>query len=219
MKSKLIEFFMKYREIVWPEERINSFDSRLILKNAVRNLLVVSGSYVILYFIVYIFKFSTYMSYNEKVIADLNSKNGNLFQKFLNTYPGNLIYIVLTLIIFAILMTIISYLLSLLLEVDKREFKLHLGLNLRAVTTAFSVFPFVLFFNSLFATGPSVDRFAASILVSSWVILGITSFLISLRCYIRDNEEIFRQPKRRSAIAWGIPFYFVLNFMFGVIFK
>ncbi|TGL38894.1 hypothetical protein [Leptospira perdikensis] len=219
MINKLRTVYIRYKEIIWPTQRIENIEPTHLTKNALRNLLLVSGMYLLLYFFFFIIKYSVYQKYNDKVIADLSAKNSGTTLKYLNTYPGNVLYIYLSLIIFSILMILISYLISFLLETEKRKFPVHLAISLRSVATAFSVFPIVLIVNSVFPINENSGQFVTSLLVSSWIILAFASYILSVRNYIIDNEMIFGQPRRRSAIVWTIPFYLVLNFMFGVIFN
>lgn len=219
MMNKLKNVCYRYREIVWPIHRINNIELADLTKNAVRNLLLVSGIYLLLYFFFFIVKYSVYQKYNERVLVDLSSKKAGTILRYLNTYPGNVFYIFISLVIFSIAMILVSYLISFMLETERRKFPVHLAITLRSVATAFSVFPVVLFVNSVFPINETSGQFVTSLLVSSWIILAFASYILSVRSYIIDNEVVYGQPRRRSAIVWTIPFYFVLNFMFGVIFK
>ncbi|TGK45445.1 hypothetical protein [Leptospira bouyouniensis] len=219
MINKLNEIYLRYKDIVWPTKPLEKSEPAEMIKMALRNIFLVSGIYLLLYLFFFVAKYSTYQKYNEKVIADLNVKNSGFLLKYLNTYPGNVIYILFSLIIFSISMILVSYLLSLLLETEKRSFLVHCGVVLRAVATAFSVFPIVLIINSTFPINETSGSFTTSLLVASWIILALSSYIISVRNYIFDNNALYSQPKRRSAIVWTIPFYIVLNFMFGVIFN
>lgn len=219
MMNKLKNVYSRYREIVWPTQRIENIEPADLTKNAIRNLLLVSGLYLLLYFFFFIVKYSVYQKYNDRVLTDLTAKNAGVMLRYLNTYPGNVIYIFVSLIIFSISMILVSYLISFLLETEKRKFSIHSAITLRSVSTAFSVFPIVLIVNSVFPINETSGKFATSLLVSSWIILAFASYILSVRNYIIDNEVVYGQPRRRSAIVWTIPFYFVLNFMFGVIFN
>ncbi|TGK77522.1 hypothetical protein EHQ24_19140 [Leptospira noumeaensis] len=219
MVNKIKSLYYRYKGIVWPTQPMESGEVSDLHKNALRDLLLVSGIYLILYFFFFIVKYSTYQKYNNQVVADLNAKNASGILHFLNTYPGNVIYIFISLIIFSVMMVLVSYLLSFLLETEKRKFAIHSAITLRSVATAFSVFPIVLIVNSVFPINESSGRFASSLLVSSWIILAGASYILSVRSYMIDNASMYGQPKRRSAIVWTIPFYTVLNFMFGVIFN
>ncbi|TGK87203.1 hypothetical protein EHQ23_07345 [Leptospira bourretii] len=219
MINKLKKVYFRYKEIVWPTKPIEKAEPAELSKSALRDLLLVSGCYLLLYFFFFIVKYSTYQKYNDRVLVDLNAKNAGVFLRYLNTYPGNVIYIFISLVIFAVSMVLVSYLFSFFLETEKRKFSIHSAITLRAVASAFSVFPIVLIVNSVFPVSETSGKFATSLLVSSWIILAIASYVISIRCYIIDNENVYGQPRRRSGIVWTIPFYFVLNFMFGVIFN
>lgn len=219
MIEKLKKVYQKYKGIVW----VNGTDDNPIAnyknKESIMEIVFVSGIYLFLYFFFYVVKFSTYQKYNEKLILELKAKNSNAILFFLNTYPGNVIYIIVTIVIFAIAMVLSTYMLTLILETDKRKFSDHSAISLRSTATAFSVFPIVLIINSLFPVSELNSKFLTAFLVSSWIILAIASFVISARSYVIVNAMVYGQPKRRSLIIWGIPFYFVLDFMFGVIFN
>lgn len=219
MMNKLKEIYNQYLIVLWNKGRIEKIESKEFLKNSLKRISLVSGVYLILYLLFYIIKFSTYQIYNNKVILELAAKGSNPILKYINTYPGNVIYIFISLLIFSIAMIVVTYLFTLLFEIEKRDFSIHAALTLRSVATSFSVFPLVLLINSLFPLNDSSSKLATSTLIASWIILAGASYILSLRNYIIDNESIFEQPKRRSAIVWTLPFYFVLNFMFGVIFN
>lgn len=214
----LKEVGIRYLEIFWPTK--NSFEGIESIKGkAVQFFLLISGIYIILYVLVYAIKFDKFQKYNEDVITKLEAKGSGTLLKWVNTYPGNLLYILLSFGILLILLYFSIVLLTRILEVDKRSLKDTFFIVFRSLCAAYSVFPIILLINSILPIGKDMNAFMAVLMVLIWSALALISFIVSARCFILINSKTYSQPRRRSLVIWSIPYLFLLNFIYGIIFK
>ncbi|MDF3820843.1 hypothetical protein P3G55_13085 [Leptospira sp. 96542] len=209
----------QYRRILWPNPKdLTQKETKEIFKTSLHNLLFVSGVYTILYFLFFGINYTKYNEYNEKIINQIEQTGSSKFLVLLNTYPGNIIYIFLSILVFSGFMFIFTYILNFILELDVRTISKQFAFVLRSIGSIFSIFPILLIFNTISTISGQIDSFQASLMVVVWSILFLSTFIVSTRTYILDNLYNFEQPKRRAFLVWALSFVFIANFMFGVLF-
>jgi len=173
--------------------------------------------YVIMYVFMFLIGYPYFSKLNETMRADFEAKGNSSFSLFLNTYPWNVLYILASLVILLLFVSILSYGLARLLEDGKRSYKAHLGLCLHGISILLSCLFVIFIANTIFPFNEQVGVVLFSFLVAIWLIMFFIGTYLSTRVFVRASNVYFEQHKRRSAITWLLPFLFVIYTIFGIV--
>lgn len=212
--------YEKWKSILNPniELEFNSKDTGSnIFKTAVNKFVYCLLSYIVFYFVLFILGYPYYSSANEKISEEFALKGQGGLGLIFNSYPFNVIYVLVLIVFFSLFMAVSTHFLMKLLEEEKRPFLQNAGICLHSMCFWIAILFVLVVLNTIYPFNEPTSIILFSILVASWIILFSVSVFFSTRFYGKASASFFNQNQKRAYIGWLVPLAVFFYFIAGII--
>lgn len=229
MKQKFTKFinslnpkriYNDIRSIILPDYSktfSSKIDENSLITNIRKNTIYLITLYVLFYFSLYILGFSYYNEINESIIKDLTEKQSSFIVIFFNTYPFNIVYVLILLIFFSLTTSIITFFLGNLLEDYKKSFKMNLAFSINANSIWILSLILIVIINTLFPFNQPNGVIIVGLLIGIWLIIFSGSIYLSTKAYNNSMSHYYDANSKRTTFIWLLSNFFIIYFIYSLI--
>ncbi|MBM9498972.1 hypothetical protein JWG44_01725 [Leptospira sp. 201903071] len=193
-------------------ETIQGIEDKEFFKTALKTHLILLGLYIIVNFLLSLLNLSYLVEYSQVMRGFLVEGKISVLMYLLNSFPYNIFFFALSLVIFELFVSISSYFTVKTFGEKNVSFfrcaSLVISSNLYVLL---SFFP-ILFFFSLMPNSAKKDIFYMILFIGFVSLFLIIGILLQAISYFRMVKTVFQQNSGRAFLTWFSPFLILLFF-------
>ncbi|PJZ59625.1 hypothetical protein [Leptospira adleri] len=197
-------------------EKIKEIQDREFFTITLKTHLIFLTLYIVTNFLLSLLNLSYLVEYSEIMRGFLIEGKISLFMYLLNSFPYNIFFFALSLVIFELFVSVCSYLTVRIFGEKDASFLKCLSLTISSnFYVLLSLFPILILF-SLMPNSAKRDIFYMVLFLGFVSLFLIAGFVLQSISYFRMVKTVFQQNNGRAFLTWFSPFLILLIFFLWI---